>query len=1079
MSAWVLAMIWATTGATGQDEEPFVRYPELSPDGTQIAFSYQGDIWVAGVDGSTPRRLTIHEAYEAFPKWSPDGQQLVFVSSRHGNEDLFVMRAEGSKPRLLTCRSCNDGSPSWTPDGAVLFTTLRDYSPFSWESEIHRVPGQGGTPQRFMNALGSEPCASPTGRFIAFVRGAAKTTRKHYRGPANRDLWILDTERETYTQVTRFEGNDFHPVWLDAQHIAFISERSGTYNVHVQPLNALGEPEGEARPLTSFDGDGVRWFSADRAGHNMVMERATFIYTQTLDPPSQPQRLSLTLPGDDRRADTAWKRFNEDAESFCVSPNGHFAALEIRGELFLTFTDPKKDLTIPLTHNPFRDRQPVWLNDKTLMFCSDRNGQYDLYLLRGTDGEKDLIWNLDFEVIRLTHTPQDESQPLLAPDGKKLVFLRGLGQLILTPLDEEMGLKSEIVLLDSWSPPTDLTWSPDSNWLAFAQEDLFFNSEVFLLQAAKDAKPVNVSMHPRSDHGPRFSPDGRKLGFLSARKQGDTDVWMLWLREADSRKTRLDWEEEEGTQPDAEDKSKAKQDDQEDDAPNIEPVLIDFADIHRRVMPVTALPGHESDLIIGDDNKTFFFVTNRRERGTKAGDQDIYSIQFDGKDLKRLTQGNLGPQQLTLDTDHKHLYFLNPKGGLQRLQIQGEKTETIPFSARMEVDLIAERQQVFEEAWRTLDRYFYDPKFHGADWNRLHDQYASWSRRASTQQDFIDVMNLMLGELNASHMRFGKRQPPPELPELTGLIGAELHPTPQGMQVNRVISQSPADRPWSQLASGDLITAVNGVPYEPGNNFYRLLEGTAEDKTALRIQSENGETRELILRPAGDLGDALYEDWVDSRRELTRVYSDGRIGYVHLNAMSMETYEAFETELTASAQGKQALIVDVRYNGGGWTTDYMMAVLTARQHAYTIPRGATDDLETHRTEFRSYYPFGERLPMPAWTRPVAAICNQYSYSNAEIFSHAFKSLELGPLVGYPTFGAVISTGFVPLMDGSYVRAPYRGWFVLPNDQNMENGPAQPDIIVAEPPGELGSHEDIQLQTAVQTLLETLNSVTPD
>ncbi|MEJ2679112.1 MAG: S41 family peptidase [Gemmatimonadota bacterium] len=186
--------------------------------------------------------------------------------------------------------------------------------------------------------------------------------------------------------------------------------------------------------------------------------------------------------------------------------------------------------------------------------------------------------------------------------------------------------------------------------------------------------------------------------------------------------------------------------------------------------------------------------------------------------------------------------------------------------------------------------------------------------------------------------------------------------------------------------------------------------------------------------------------------------------------MNWPSFERFERELVAAGQGKDGLLVDVRYNGGGWTTDYMMAVLTVRQHAYTIPRGAAKDLAKEHTKFRQYYPYGERLPLAAWTKPVAALCNQNSYSNAEIFSHAFKTLGLGPLIGTPTFGAVISTGGARLMDGSFVRLPFRGWYVKATDKDMEWGPAVPDVIVPTMPNARANGEDEQLRAAVKTLL---------
>lgn len=257
-------------------------------------------------------------------------------------------------------------------------------------------------------------------------------------------------------------------------------------------------------------------------------------------------------------------------------------------------------------------------------------------------------------------------------------------------------------------------------------------------------------------------------------------------------------------------------------------------------------------------------------------------------------------------------------------------------------------------------------------------------------------------------------------------------------------------------------------------NFYALLADLVDEKTILSVRRDGCE-REVVIRPTGSLNDELYEEWVRERARLTEAYSDGRLGYIHVEGMNWPSFERFERELVAAGEGKDGIVIDVRYNGGGWTTDYLMAVLTVRQHAYTIPRGAASNLEREHERFRDHYPFGERLPLAAWTKPAVALCNASSFSNAEIFSHAFKTLGLGPLVGEPTYGAVISTGGAGLIDGSFVRLPFRGWYVKATDANMENGPAVPDVIIDTRPDSRADGEDEQLRAAVETLLRAIDA----
>jgi C-terminal processing protease CtpA/Prc len=191
--------------------------------------------------------------------------------------------------------------------------------------------------------------------------------------------------------------------------------------------------------------------------------------------------------------------------------------------------------------------------------------------------------------------------------------------------------------------------------------------------------------------------------------------------------------------------------------------------------------------------------------------------------------------------------------------------------------------------------------------------------------------------------------------------------------------------------------------------------------------------------------------------------------------MDFPSFEVVEREFTAAGYGKDGIVIDVRYNGGGSTTDYLMTILNYKQHAYTIPRGASENLEKDKLKFRDYYPIGERLVYAAWTKPSIALCNEGSYSNAEIFSHAYKSLGIGKLVGLPTNGSVISTGGKSLMDGSFVRLPGRGWYTKTTDKNQELGPAIPDVIVENEPEWISKGTDNQLKVAVETLLKDIDS----
>ena len=443
-----------------QDGRPFTRFPSLSPDGETLAFNFQGDIWTVPVNGGVARRLTVHEAYESRPRWAPDGRHLTFNSDRSGNEDVWIMASDGSDPRRLTYRSSDDVVCDWTPEGRILFTSIRDFAPFHWMPEIYGVSVEGGTPARALDGLGRNPAMSPDGRFIALVRGATREWRKRYRGPADREIWLYDTKKKRYTQLTQFAGNDLHPRWAAKRELCFVSERNGTHNIFRVSLDNAGKAKGEPRQITRFEKDGVRWY--DVAGTRYVMEADTRIFLQEGDT-GKASPVDIQVAQDQRFSEIERKTFTANATEIAVSPNGKYAALVIRGELFLIQNDKEKTRTVQLTRHAHRDRDVAWADDQTLIFSSDREGQYDLYALVAADEDQtDLFRSLTHRTVRLTDDQRDERRPSISPDGKKVAFIRGVADLIVADYGDDFTLGKERALYEGWSPPGSLNWSPDS-----------------------------------------------------------------------------------------------------------------------------------------------------------------------------------------------------------------------------------------------------------------------------------------------------------------------------------------------------------------------------------------------------------------------------------------------------------------------------------------------------------------------------------------------------------------------------------------------------------------------------------------
>jgi tricorn protease len=1063
-----LFFLFLTINLFAEVNSPFVRYPDLNSDGSKIAFSYQGDLWVVSSNGGKAERLTIHEAYDGWPLWSNDDNSIAFSSNRYGNNDLFTIPSNGGIPKRITFHSAGDVLNDFTNDNNLLFTTSRTFRHVEWDHEFATVPVIGGTPELLIDAVGEMPTQSPDGRFIAFVKGWGRVTREAYRGEANNEIWIYDKEKKSYKKVTDFNGHDNYPRWANSRTLYYTSASSGTYNIHKVKIDDNANVIGNDEQITNYTDEGVRFYNISGNGNSVVFERETDIYFMNLST-GVSKKIVIDIASDYRFDPIVYKAFSNKMTEYQISPNGNYTAFVVRGEIFLTENDKEKSKTVNLTNHPFRDQQVTWLNDTTLIFISDRDGQQDLYLVRSADKDQsNLFKSLKHETVRLTNTPEDESFPIVSPDLKKIAYEVGVGTLVIGEVDNNGKISNSTTLLDGWAAPVDVTWSPDTKWLAYSLEDLNFNQEIFIHPVDNHIAPVNVSMHPRYDESPVWSKDGSKLGFTSRRnssnvlESNDNDVWFVWLNKEDWEKTKDDWDEYE--EPKANTKDKKVGDENEE----VTPINIDSEDIFERLVQVTSLTGDENNIQFSEDGETIYFTS---KSPTKKG-RDLFSIKWDGKDIKELTKDGGNPGRVKLSNDGKYLFF-SQKGKLNRIDLGKTKKESLPFNAKMNIDFNSEKEQKFDEGWRALRDGFYDPNFHEQNWEELRLKYKPWCLAASTDKDFQDMYNLLLGELNASHMGMRGMKFREDLQkDKTGLLGIRVEPVENGVKVVHVIDNTPASKKQSKIEVGDIITSVNGNNIESNTNLYSLLTNTENEKVLLEVD-RNNKVVEVVIRPTSTIKNHLYDEWVEANRKLVDEYSNGKLGYLHIKEMGWSSFERFEREFTARGYGKDGIVIDVRYNGGGWTTDFLMTVLNYKQHAYTIPRGAAKNLLTEKEKFRDYYPIGERLPYSAWTKPSISLCNQNSYSNAEIYSHAYKNLGIGKLVGVPTFGAVISTGSRMLIDGSYVRMPFRGWFVKSDDTNMDFVPAVPDIVVENAPNEKTGENDAQLKRAVEELLKDL------
>ncbi len=683
-----------------------------------------------------------------------------------------------------------------------------------------------------------------------------------------------------------------------------------------------------------------------------------------------------------------------------------------------------------------------------------------------------------------------ERSPSPSPDGKKLAYRRDHRTLVV----RDVATGEEKDLRGGFDYSIDWRWSPDSRMIAFRQDDDDFNSDIWIVPADGSEAPMNVSRHPDPDANPRWSSDGKVLAFASARIDNEADIYLVFLdkeleglqrfeldqyfkdageaakkrvaersKKPEPKKDEAKDAKKDESKKDEPKKDEAKKDDaKKEDVKKDEPKKLDLEDAYLRLRRLTSMPGNEFDLELSPAGDRVYFMGGS---GDAAG---LNSVAWSGGETKKLGAG--GSIQMMTPAGDKLVVV--GRGAANVVGLPGGDSKAVELSDTVEIDLAAQSAQKFGEMSRIMGSIFYSPTMNGCDWPKLTEKWSKLAANARTDEEFDYVANRFLGELNASHL--GVRSPGGDggMVRLgTGRLGARTAFAEGGFRVEDILRDAPATKGATPLAVGDVIVAVNGTDVKPSSTMEELFRGTVGKETFVRVMRAPapGQARmelDLILVPgsSGEIRELTYQDTLRKARETVDRLSNGRIGYIHIAAMDQASLDVYERDLYAQAHGKDGLIIDVRNNGGGSTADRLLASIMVTPHAYTVPRGADPSKKGH-------YPV-DRLFIQRYSLPINMLCNEKSFSNAEITSHAFKTLKRGTLVGMQTYGGVISTGSDSLIDGTTVRTPFRGWY-LPDGTDMEMNGAMPDIVVPQTPEDESTMTDTQLQTAVADLLKRL------
>jgi len=1102
---FIAPLSWIGAVAHARAQEPIaIRMASdfaVSPDGETLVFRWANELWsTSTAQGSGVKRLTNHPAVDSEPRFSPDGKRIAFVSNRSGSNQIYVMPAEGGIPEQKTYHSEGYSLADWFPDGnSVLAVANRDHF---WRGSSRMIQidiTKRAAEKVLLDDAASNPTLSNDGKKILFVREGERWWRKGYRGERASQIWMLDLATGATSELLHEKVECLWPLWIPGGK-AFYFAKGTEHGLDLWRYRfATDDQPARQKKVWGFQDDSIAKPAISRNGSTIVFRHLFDTYVLRPGKDQQPTKLDLKVAADTDLPEDLQRATVNRADQVAFTDDGLEIALTLNGDLWVMDTELKEP--VQATRSDGYEESPIFSNDgKSLWFTRRENGQVDLWKLEPKDPTKYWWQQKEFVETRMSESTGSKSNLRFTPNGKHLLFQQGRGNLVAMNLET----KEISTLVDSFSE-VGYSISPDSRWVAYAAQDDDFNSEIWIIPLDKHTGPVNVSRHPDNDQSPIFSPDGRILAFTGRRSKEESDIYYVYLQEEFDDESSRDRTIEKAietmkkkrpkqaaTEPKldagaSENKEKAPDNKAAENKPaeakpaedkpktekasDTEPKLvrIDFDKIHQRLRRINLQDTRETNLIFSPDGKKLAFSA------TVDGKAGWYSVEFPDKLTAKLMSSTvLGDARWTKSSGS----ILGLSKGVPTKLENGEKETGFSFSVLHDRSRSGRFREGFNAAWLAMNEIWYDPAMGNKNWEEVRRKYVDAASKSFDERGLSEIIELMLGELNGSHLGFTPSTsdtPEPEAPRKrehpTAHLGVRFDPSYLGpsLKVRDVLPESPSDKAKSRLKAGDIILSIDGHRVDPSMDLTQVLNGPLDRDIQLVVQRAKEDATEEVpisVRPISysRLRPLLYEQWLEHNRQMVEKLSDGKLGYLHIQAMDESSFLEFEQQLYNVGYGKEGLVIDVRDNGGGSTTDHLLTSLTQPKHAITVPRGGSTG-----------YPH-DRMIYATWSKPIVVLCNQNSYSNAEIFSHAIKALGRGKLVGVQTAGGVVSTGVARINDIGVLRAPFRGWFSVRDGKDMELNGAEPDFIVWPLPGEMPAGIDKQLEKGVEVLLEEVKKV---
>jgi len=1032
---------------------PYMTEPTLCPTRPEIAFVSGGDIWVAPAKGGEAHLLVSHPADESRPLYSPDGARLAFVSTRTGNGDIYVLTLASGELKRLTFDDGLDQLDAWSRDGKWIYFS-NGTNDVGRKNDLYRVSAEGGTPMpvsadRFTNEFQAAP--APDGSTLAFAargNGDQQWWRHGHSHLDESEIW-LRKEGGAYERVVDLNGRNAWPMWMpDGRNLYFMSDRSGAQNIWSLALGA------KPRQVTKFTDGRVLWPSIGYDGKAIVFEHDFKIW-QLDTKNGEAYAVPITLVGSAAGPAITHQTLNQFTD-LNLSPDARKIALIAHGEVFAASARDGGN-AIRVTNTPGPESQVTWAPDSSrVAYLGQRDAVTHVFVYDFTKHAE----------TQLTHDAEPDQGPRFSPDGKSIAFVRNRKELRVIDLDakQERVLVSGFIGGGGQGGSGGYAWSPDSKWIAYATAGDRALRNVYVVAASGGAGRQVSFLANTNASAIQWSPDGKFLLYETNQRTETPQVARIDLAPPQPKYGEDRFEEL--FKPEAPRAGRGGA----EAKPPVKPVEIEFEGIRERIsmLPIgltVSNPQISPDgrwllvsATVGGQANLYLYPLEEPTDGGGAGGGRGGRGGGGGRVARQLTSTPGAKNHAQFSADSREVYYLEG-GPVQAITVDTRVTRAVAVNAEMDVNFDQEKMAVFEEAWAGQRDNFYDPKFHGADWNAVRRTYAPLVEGARTPDEMRRILRLMIGELNSSHS--GVSAPTAaaggEGGGGRGAIGqlglsfdrAEYEKSAK-LRITAVLPHSPAE--LAKIKPGEELRAVDGVAMGAHVNLDEQLEHKVDKRVVLDVSG-----REVIVRPVASLAEPIYRKWVEDNRAYVARISNGRLGYVHIRDMSEQALTQLYLDLDAENRARDGVIIDIRNNNGGFVNAYALDVLARRPYLTMTNRGGPAG--SARTVL------GQR----SLELPTILVVNQHSLSDAEDFTEGYRTLKLGKVVGEPTAGWIIYTGSMDLVDGSVMRMP--GTLITGADgKNMENNPRPVDIAVTRPIGESYAGKDSQLDAAVKELL---------